>query len=234
MTEGTDRRRRELLGVHVLGQLSGEEERELADLLERDPAARGEEAELRGVAALLAAADPALVGGPGADLRDAQPSADLEDRVVAAAMGERRGRRGGRRWGTAGAGLVAVAAAIGAIALVVQPDPPVVPGTLGATEQIAFDVREEGVEVTAAAVAHTWGTELEMEIVGFQTGEVYTVTLESEAGETVVAGSMIGDAELPIVCSLNGALMREDTDAVVVTDGSGAEILRSTLADVPA
>ncbi len=233
MSEGADRRRRELLGVHVLGQLTPDEERELA-VLQRDPAAREEEADLRRVADLLAAADPVVVGGPGPDLRDAEPSPGLEDRVVTAVLGERRGGRGARRWGTAGAGLVAAAAVVGAIALVVQPEPPVVPGTLGATEQIAFDVREEGVEVTAAAVAHTWGTELEMEIVGFETGEVYTVTLESGAGETVVAGSLIGDSTKPIVCSMNGALMRAEAEAVVVTDASGAEVLRSTLADVPA
>lgn len=233
MTDGTDRRRRELLGVHVLGQLTGEEERELADLLERDPAARVEGEELRRVAELLPAADPALVGA-GPDRGDVEPSPALEERVVTAVLGERRRRRGARRWQTAGAGLVAAAAAVGAIALVVQPDPPVVPGTLGATEQIAFDVRAQGVEVTGAAVAHTWGTALDMEIVGFETGEVYTVALESKAGDTVVAGSLLGDSERPIVCEMNGALLRADADAVVVTDASGAEVLRSTLAEVPA
>lgn len=224
-------RYRELLGAYVLDGLDIDEEAELRSHLAECEHCRTEELELREVAALLAADDP--FSGTELVLPDG-----LEDRVVGAVMGtpaatvtslRPRRRRVAEVIAAAAAAFVVVAGA----ATVLVPDPdPVVPGTLGATEPITFTEAPPGTEVAyASLVAHTWGTELLFQVDGgLAVGEVYTVVFEADDGTSVPAGTFIGD-DIPIVCELNGALLRQDAAAVTVLDAEGTPVLRTELAD---
>ncbi len=221
-------RYRELLGAYVLDGLGVDEEAELRSHLAGCEHCRTAERELREVAAVLPAGDP------WSD-EDLVPPGALEDRVVGAVLGGApaavtplapRRRRVAAFVGAAAAAIVVVAGA----ATVLRPDPPVVPGTLGATEPITFTEAPPQAEVAYAnLVAHTWGTELRFEVEGgFVVGEVYTVVFERGDGSTVPAGTFLGD-DIPITCELNGALLRRDAAAVTVLDARGEPVLRTEL-----
>ncbi len=224
------RRYRELLGAYALGQLGDAERAELERHLDGCEACRTEERELRGVAHLMPAPDA-----------DWSPPPDLEDRVVAAALSRGRaegtprrdrGRLDPRRSrvlvGLAAAAAVLVAA-IGLAVFTGQGGPP----GLGETEPIAFSEAPRGVSTDGAIVAHTWGTEVALEVEGLRPGEVYTVRIERDNGETVPAGTFVAVEAQPVECRLNGAVLRQDARAVSVTDAQGDEVLRSELEPRP-
>ncbi len=220
-----DRRRyRELLGAYALGQLDEPESSELRRYLERSAECRAEEAGLRAVVT-------ALPAGPVNDpfLAEAEPSPGLEDRILAATeTGEARRRA---RRGFAAAGLAAAAVLVVTLAVAVFADLPLGTGEpgLGDVEEISFSVAPEDAAVDGAVVAHTWGTEVFLEMEGLEDGELYTVAVEPVDGEPVSAGTFIGDADLPVECVMNGAVLREDAQAVSVTDSDGDVVLRSEL-----
>jgi hypothetical protein len=116
-------------------------------------------------------------------------------------------------------------------AVVVLQDDEEEPG-LGVEEPIAFDVQQDPIEVDASLVPHTWGTEVFLTMEGLADGEVYLVDLEADDGELVSAGTFLGDADLEVVCVMNGALLREDVAAVVITTEDGAPVMRAELDDV--
>jgi hypothetical protein len=58
---------------------------------------------------------------------------------------------------------------------------------------------------------------------------VYALDLEDAEGERTSAGTFLGDADLEVVCVMNGAVLREDVATIVVTDETGAEVLRAEL-----
>jgi hypothetical protein len=103
---------------------------------------------------------------------------------------------------------------------------------LGVSEDIVFEVAADDLEVDARLVPHTWGTEVFLTMTGTIDGEVYRVDLEDEGGEIVSAGTFIGDGDLEVVCILNGAVLREDAVAVVVTTDDGELVMRADLDDV--
>lgn len=107
------------------------------------------------------------------------------------------------------------------------------PPGLGEAEPIAFSQAPGGVSTDAAVVAHTWGTEVVLEIEGLQGGEVYTVMLERDDGEPVEAGSFIGTEVRPVECRLNGAVLRQDARAVSITNADDEVVMESDLAPRP-
>lgn len=107
------------------------------------------------------------------------------------------------------------------------------PPGLGETEPIAFSGAPEGVSADAAVVAHTWGTEVVLEVEGLRSGEIYTVVLEREDGGPVEAGSFIGTEDGPVECRLNGAVLRQDARAVSVVDADDGVVMESELAPRP-
>lgn len=238
---GNHRRYRELLGAYALGLLDNVERDELERHLEGCETCRAEAAELRAVAALLpdpgrgeAARDPLPASPP--DPLPAPPP-DLEDRVVDAVLPERRGAGRQTAWRRIGGGVAAAAAAVVAvvvgISLFLDRDgggPP----ELGEEEPIAFSEAPRGVSTEAAVVAHTWGTEVLLEVEGLEAGEVYAVNVEREAGSPVPAGTFVSVEGDPVECRLNGAVLRQDASAITVADASSGEtVLRSELAPRP-
>ena len=229
-TEG-HRRYRELLGSYVLGRLGDAEAAELERHLDRCEACRTEETELRAVTSLMPAPDA-----------DWSPPPDLEDRVVAAVLPEQgsegtphgdRGRYGVQNrfvLGLAVAAAVLVAAVGLAVFLTTGQEGP--PG-LGEAEPIAFSEAPAGVSTDAAIVAHTWGTEVNLEVEGLNPGEVYTVLIERDDGKSVSAGTFVAVETQPVECQLNGAVLRQDASAVSVKDAQGDEVLRSELRPRP-
>lgn len=233
------RRYRELLGAYVANQLEGADLADLERHLKECASCRAEEAELRAVAELLSVThSPESV--------EYNPPPELEDRVVAAVLAEGRSRRGTRGaardrrhlgwWGRSTTGLAAAAAilavVIGLTAVFFSPDRQGPPGP-GELEQIAFSGTPEGVSTDAAVIAHTWGTEVQLEVEGLQAGGVYTVMLERDGGEPAEAGTFIGVEARPVECRLNGAVLRQDARAIFVTDEAGEVVMRSDLAPRP-
>ncbi|MGI8538495.1 MAG: anti-sigma factor family protein [Rubrobacteraceae bacterium] len=224
------RRYRELLGARLLGEIEPEEESELERHLETCPECRAEEAELRSVADLL--------GEPGSlEKEDLEPPPELKEKVVEEVFGDGRGGGdGGRRARTKAplAAFAAVAAVVlvGVAAVFVGLPNSGAPG-LGDEEPISFGSPPAGVTVEASVVAHTWGTELLMDAEGLEAGEVYTVSIEREDGDTVPTGTFIGVGGAKIDCALNAAVLRQNASSVVIADSDGEQILRSNLEDRP-
>lgn len=210
------RRLRESIGLYVLGQLEPFEMVELGDHLAGCQDCRREEEELRPVAELLRTVD---LG----HLEDPELPADLEQRVVTAVL-----PRPAPPLPQVAAALAGVAVLV-AIALALVPRPAPAPADLGVEEAIAFSVVPPGVAVDGAVVAHTWGTEVKLEVEGLPAGVTYTVVVEPESGPAVIAGTMIGVKDRPITCALNGAVPRDQARSVIVVDADGGVVLRSNL-----
>ncbi len=106
------------------------------------------------------------------------------------------------------------------------------PGTLGASEAVAFTELPDGVTLTASVVAHTWGTETVLQqLTGLETGATYSVVLVDDDGTEVHAGSFVASVE-PVDCSLTGSALREDVMEVSVRTIEGAEVIRAPLPPV--
>lgn len=227
------RRYRELLGAYVLGQLREAEAAELESHLEGCESCRAEVAELREVAGLLPAPEVSRVS---LETQAWSPPPDLEDRVVAAVLSEQQAegtpRRDRSRFVVGlGAAAAILVVAVGLIFFLStgQEGPP----GLGEVEPIAFSESPSGVSTEAAVVAHTWGTEVDLEVEGLRPGGVYTVAIERDGGGTVSAGTFVAVEAEPVECRLNGAVLRQDARAVSVTDARGDEVLRSELEPRP-
>jgi hypothetical protein len=218
------RRYRELLGARLLGDLEPEENAELEDHLARCPECRAEEEELRSVAELLG--EPGTLPEEGLD-----PPPDLREKVVRGAVG---GTRRSSPAIAAAAALLVVMIGVAALFALGLPNPDEAPG-LGDQEPISFGSPPQGVAVAdASVVAHTWGTEVFIEVSGLEEGEVYEIEVEKEDGSLVSAGTMIGVGENEIDCVLNAAVLRQNASAVVITDSKDEPVLRSELERRPA
>ncbi|WP_047866375.1 anti-sigma factor family protein [Rubrobacter aplysinae] len=237
MTDNYHRYYKELLGAYALGHLEGEEERELQSHLAHCESCRKEAEELGQVAATLVqdrdSAHPEVE-----HTLDQTPPPALEDRVVAVATGKRAGendhprhRHHGRRRRLSAPSLIAASVAVVLLAVAgiwAIPTAPEEPG-LGDVEPISFTTEPQGISADGEVVAHTWGTEVILEMEGLEEDERYTVEVLGEDGTRASAGTLIGDAEQPVECNLNGAVLRENAEAVSVRDSGGALVLRSDL-----
>lgn len=219
---------KELLGAYLLGHLEEAEEAELRRHLEGCESCRLEEEELRRIVALLPEE-------PFDELPREAPLPNLEDRTVAAATGDAAARRTAphrsrqpvRRLTLAGTAVAIVAVGLIA-ALTVLPGTDQEPG-LGDVEPVSFSVAPEDVSVDGSVVSHTWGTEVMLDMEGLEEGETYAVAIETDDGESVPAGTFVGDADIPVECELNGAVLREDASTVTATDAQGNVVFRSEL-----
>ena len=153
----------------------------------------------------------------------AEPSPDLEERVVGAVR-DARGRQQWRRRLVSSVGAAAAAIALIGVGLVIpQPAGPPQEALTVATSQADIDA-------DVALVAHTWGTEVKLVVTGLEAGEDYRVTLLDRQGERFDAGTFIGVSDRPIVCDMNAALLRPDASRLEVAGDDGLVIA----ADLPA
>jgi hypothetical protein len=170
---------------------------------------RAELEELRSTAAAVALADPERL-----HVRPAAPP--LADQIVArvaheAAAGRRR--RAGRVLG----GVAVAAAAIVAV---------VVTSSLASDDGDGRDgnrIEFAGGD-TAVLTERAWGTEVTLEVEGFDDGEVYWLWLTDAGGDRVGAGTVRGTGG-PLTAVFASAMPTDDARRIWVTDEDDAVVL---------
>ena len=228
---------RELLGSYALGHLSPAEEDRLRAHLDGCAECRSQLDELLPLADRLGLVDarafsdvPVPPPSLGEDVRRAVMRARVErdaDELAQrrAEVAERR-RRG---WVSIVAAAVVVLVAVAGgwmVGRATAPEPGQVP-----LEAISMEVAgADDVEVESAdLVAHTWGVELRIVALGFDTGETFRAAFRTTDGELVPAGEFRGVGDVEMTCFLQSAILREEVTQVLVTDQSGETVLSSDL-----
>jgi hypothetical protein len=217
-------RYRERIGAFVLGKLDTGELEAVRAHLDGCPECRAEVRELEPVVAALADADPDRIG------EDARPPGDLEESTFAPILKEiRRTRRGrGRRFGWSGlaaAAIFAVVIGLAGLTGLVEPAAALV-------EPLSFSVAP-GVKVEGHLIAHASGTEIRLVVSGSQRGQTYGVTLVSEDGKRVDAGTFIGAGDGPMKGTFNAALLRKDAQRLEVRTPGGEPAFFAKLPEKP-
>jgi uncharacterized membrane protein YgcG len=206
-------RYQEQIGAFLLGQLDGLERAAMQTHLNSCPVCQAEVRELEPVVAALADAAPDRID------KEPWPPGDLEESTLAPILGEihrARLRKRRFRWSTLAAAAICVVV-IGLAGFVGLLEPAV------ALEPLSFSVAR-GMEVDEAhLIEHAWGTEIRLVVSGLRYGQTYRVTLVSEDGERVNAGTFIGIGEKTLRGTFNAALLREDADSVEVRTPGGEE-----------
>lgn len=216
-TPERDPREIELLGAALAGELSEVEAAELSERCAADPTLAAELEALGGTAAAVRGSGLSEWREAGRPASWAPPSSR-------------------RRWTQLAAAAAAafVVGVVGTLAVTGGEDQDAVagpPGTLGAVESIDFTGLPDGGRVEAALIAHTWGTETVLEVDGFPVGESVEVVLVTEDGRTLSSGSFL-TTEGTLDCEMNGAVLREDVDAVRLVSADGAISAEATLPQV--
>jgi Putative zinc-finger len=218
MTTEVCRRWRDLFGAYLLGRLTPEERVGLEAHLDGCADCRAELAELRPVAAALAAADPAHLGTPPA------PPPELGDRVLAQVRDENRLARR-RRWALrAGAGVAAAVIALTVVVVATRPEAP----SRAEKEDFAFSALPAGVD--AQATLYTYRTdprvEVWLEYEGLTPGTTYAVWVERATGERVRCGTFdaIEGRHHTVLAS---QVPRSDAAAVGFTSTDGRQVYRA-------
>lgn len=168
---------REALGAYALGQLAEDERAAVAAHLDGCDACRNELGQLAALARPLSLADP--------ERFDAipKPPVSLAARVAATIARERlRSRRRRIRLGVALAGAAVAATLLAVFALSGG-------GSSVPEQQVRFASLPKGMEITAALIPHSYGTEIHMYVSGVRSGTLCRVYLRGHAGRSVSAGS---------------------------------------------
>ncbi len=240
-------RRAELLLAAAIGEpLGPDDTARLEQLLAADPTARKE---LDEIAETLSVLRRPTEGGWAWD--SSAPPPGLKDRILAATAPAPTTARftwrpaviaacaaGLLAVGAAGllavgaAGLLAVGAAGGwGFAQLGDAPPSGPPGTPGVIEPVAFAAEPAGVDIDAAVVAHTWGTEAVFEVTGLDPGSTYQVVVVGRDGVELLAGSFLA-TEGSVFCRMNAAVLRQEAAALTIRGPAGQDVLRAELPPV--
>jgi Putative zinc-finger len=215
-------RYREQIGAFLLGKLDEGERKAMQAHLSSCPVCQAEVRELEPVVAALADAAPDRID------EDPLPPGDLEELTLAPILGEmHRARR--RRWRFRWSGLAAAAICVVAIGLagftwLLEP--------AVALEPLSFSVAP-GMEVEGHLIKHDWGTEIRLVVSGLRDGQTYRVTLVSEDGERVNAGTFIGIGDKQLRYTFNAALLRKEADRLEVRTAGGELVFFAKLPEEP-
>jgi hypothetical protein len=215
-------RYREQVGAFLLGKLDEGEQTAMQAHLNSCPACQAEVRELKPVVAALADAAPDRID------EDPWPPEDLEELTLAPILGEiHRARRRRRqfRWSTLAAAALCVVV-IGLAGFVGLLEPAV------ALEPLSFSVAP-GMGVQGHLIEHARGTEIRLVVSGSRDGQTHRVTLVSEDGERVNAGTFIGNGERTLRGTFNAALLREDADMLEVRTSGGELVFFAKLPEEP-
>jgi len=208
-------RYREQIGAFLLGKLDEGERKAMQAHLNSCPACQAEVRELEPVVAALADAAPDRID------EDPLPPRDLEELTLAPILGDiHRARRRRRRfqWSALAAAAICVVV-IGLARFTWHLEPAV-----ALVEPVPFSVAP-GVEVDGNLFAHAWGTEIRLVVSGLRNGQTHKVTLVSEDGERVNAGTFIGIGDKPLRGTFNAALLRKEADRLEVRTTPGGELV---------
>lgn len=231
-----DDRIAELIAAALAGELSPTEAAEF-DRLRRDhPWIDDELRDLGVVSDRLSRGDvtwttPRDVDAMRARIFSALPTADEAAATAPAARTvapERRPRRWLAPMLAAACLVIGVGIGLGVPGLTAPQPPSGPPGTLGAVEAIQVNDDITGVDVDAELVAHTWGTEAILEATGLDVGATYAVVFIGADGAEFSAGEILG-SEVPIICRMNAAVMREDTVRFEVRDAGASVVAHADL-----
>jgi hypothetical protein len=212
----------EQIGAFLLGKLDGGERTAMQTHLNSCPVCQAEVRELEPVVAALADADPNRID------EEPWPPGDLEELTLAPILGEiQRARRRRRpfRWSALAAAAICVVA-IGLAGFVGLLEPAV------ALEPLSFSVAR-GMKVRGHLIEHARGTEIRLVVSGSRDGQTHRVTLVSEDGERVNAGTFIGIGERTLRGTFNAALLREDADKLEVRTPGGELVFFAKLPEEP-
>jgi hypothetical protein len=215
-------RYREQVGAFLLGKLDEGERTAMQAHLNSCPACQAEVRELKPVVAALADAAPDRID------EDPWPPEDLEELTLAPILGEihrARRRRQQFRWSTLAAAALCVVV-IGLAGFVGLLEPAV------ALEPLSFSVAP-GMGVQGHLIEHARGTEIRLVVSGSRDGQTHRVTLVSEDGERVNAGTFIGNGERTLRGTFNAALLREDADMLEVRTSGGELVFFAKLPEEP-
>jgi Putative zinc-finger len=215
-------RYREQIGAFLLGKLHGEERTAMQTHLNSCPVCQAEMRELEPVVAALADASPDQID------EDPQPPGDLEELTLAPILGEiHRARRRRRqfRWSALAAAAICVVV-IGLAGFTWLLEPAV------ALEPLSFSVAP-GMEVEGHLIKHDWGTEIRLVVSGSRDGQTHRVTLVSENGERVNAGTFIGIGDKPLRSTFNAALLRKYAARLEVRTPGGEPVFFTKLPEEP-
>ena len=215
-------RYREQIGAFLLGKLDGGERTAMQTHLNSCPVCQAEVRELEPVVEALADAAPDRID------KDPWPPGDLEELTLAPILGEiHRARRRRRRfrWSALAAAAICVVV-IGLAGFVGLLEPAV------ALEPLSFSVAP-GMEVEGNLIAHAWGTEIRLVVSGLRDGQTHRITLVSEDGERVNAGTFIGIGDKLLKCTFNAALLRKDAARLEVRTPGGELVFFAKLPEEP-
>ena len=223
MTPPEERHRyQEQIGAFVLSKLDGGELEAMRAHLDGCPECRAEVRELEPVVAALADADPDRID------EYARPPGNLEESTLAPILGEIHFARVRRRrvpWSAVAAAAICVLV-IGLAGFTWFLGPAV------AMEPLLFS-EAPGVDVRGGLIAHDSGTEIRLVVSGSQRGQTYGVTLVSEDGKRVNAGTFIGIGDEPVKGTFNAALSREDAQRLEVRTPGGELAFFAKLPEEP-
>jgi hypothetical protein len=215
---------RDQIGAFLLDKLDGGERETVRAHLDGCPYCQAEVGVLEPVVAALADADPDRIE------EDARPPGDLEESTLAPVLEEiYRPRSRGRRspWSTLAAAAVCVLAmGLAGFAWLLEP-------AVAMVEPLKFSV-ERDMKVEGYLSEHAWGTEIELVVFsGLREGQTYVVTLVSEDGERVNAGTFIGAGDKPVRGTFNAALAREDAVKLEASTPGGEPVFFAELPEEP-
>jgi hypothetical protein len=129
-----------------------------------------------------------------------------------------RRRRRRFRWSTlAAAAICVVVIGLAGFVGLLEPEVPL--------EPLSFSGEAPGVEVEGNLIAHAWGTEIRLLLSRSRDGQTHRVTLVSEDGERVNAGTFIGVGDKPLKCTFDTELSREDATRLEVRTTPGGELV---------
>ena len=215
---------RDQIGAFLLGKLDGGELEAMRAHLDGCLYCQAEMGVLEPVVTALADADPDRIE------EDARPPGDLEESTLAPVLEEiYRPRSRGRRspWSTLAAAAVCVLAmGLAGFAWLLEP-------AVAMVEPLKFSV-EPGMKVKGYLSEHAWGTEIELVVSsGLREGQTYVVTLVSEDGERVNAGTFIGAGDKPVRGTFNAALSREEAVRLEASTPGGEPVFFAELPEEP-
>ena len=216
-------RYREQIGAFLLGKLDGGERTAMQTHLNSCPVCQAEVRELEPVVAALADAAPDRIE------EEPWPPGDLEESTLAPILGKihRARRRSGRfQWSGLAAAAAICVVVIGLAGFVGLLEPAV------ALEPLSFSVAP-GMEVEGYLIEHARGTEIRLVVSGSRDGQTHRVTLVSEDGERVNAGTFIGIGDKKLRYTFNAALLRKEADRLEVRTAGGELVFFAKLPEEP-